>query len=311
MSKLKTILKIVLIILVAFIFYLKSDEIKKTIDSFVNYKPHLSIRFLDVGQGDATFFEFKNGEQMLVDCSKDRRVMHKLGKVMPFYDRTLEYLMITHPDLDHYGGCVDLLKRLKVEYVFYNGFDKDDSKFFKAFQKQIEQENTKFYEIREQRTINIASSSIKFLFPDKDIDKNKKLMKDNKLDSNNSSLVFSLKYGKIKLLMTGDAEKPMERYLFQNYRDELDADIYKMGHHGSAGSSREFFVEEVDPDISVASAGKDNNFGHPSRRAIKRLERVGSSIYRTDKDGGVSIDVYLNKIKIKTENGKNNKITIE
>lgn len=111
--------------------------------------------------------------------------------------------------------------------------------------------------------------------------------------------------------MTGDAEESMERYLSQKYKDDLDADIYKMGHHGSAGSSKEFFVKEVVPKISVASAGKDNNFGHPSRRAIKRLKRAGSSIYRTDKHGNVSIDVYLNQIKVKPEYGKSNKITIE
>ena len=85
----------------------------------------LRITFLDIGQGDATFIEFPNGEQMLVDCAEDGKILEALGRVMPYYDRDIDYLMITHPDFDHYGGCTDVLNRFEVKNIVYNGFKKE------------------------------------------------------------------------------------------------------------------------------------------------------------------------------------------
>lgn len=292
MRKVKIFLTILLLIFTAWVLILNTDEIKRWYKYNVSDKKYLKVVFLDIGQGDSTFFEFSNGEQMVVDCSKDRRVLHGLGEVMWFYDRTIDYLMITHPDLDHYGGCIDLLKRFEVKNIIYNGVKKD-SKFWEVFWGQYKQEDANYIIIDEPRKMQIASSTIHFLYPDHRLGESSHPSTTVGVENtNNTSIVFTLKKGGNELLMTADAEKELERYLSEKYNEELRANIYKMGHHGSDSSSNEFFVKEVKPEVSIASAGKDNDFGHPAYIVVKRLRELGSKIWRTDQDGNVMIRVF-------------------
>ncbi|MFB6226587.1 MAG: ComEC/Rec2 family competence protein [Candidatus Paceibacteria bacterium] len=297
MDKIKLILTLVLIILIGWLVVINIGEIEGWYRYNFAEQERLEVVFLDVGQGDATFFEFSNGEQMLVDCSKDRRVLHGLGKVMWFYDRSLDYLVITHPDLDHYGGCIDVLKRFEVENIIYNGIKKEKSKFWHSFWSQYQRERTNYITIDEPEKLTIASSTIHFLYPDHNLSQDKSIPKEEFESTNNTSIAFTVEYGDNKILLTGDAEKKLERYLADKYGVKLESNIYKMGHHGSDSSSNEFFVKRVKPDISVASAGKDNNFGHPSYRVISRLKRLGSKIWRTDQDGSVMLRVFEDKVQ--------------
>lgn len=276
---------------------MNSDEIEKWYRYNFGKQNFLEVVFLDVGQGDATYFEFKNGEQMLVDCSKDRRVLQGLGEVMWFYDRSLDYLVITHPDLDHYGGCIDVLKRFEVENIIYSGIRKEKSKFWHAFWSQYQKEDANYITIEGPRKLKIASSTINFLYPDHNLRENKSVPEKEFESTNNTSIVFTLKFGGNKILMTGDAEKKLERYLSDKYGDKLNSKIYKMGHHGSDSSSNEFFIKRVKPEISVASAGKDNSFGHPSYRVVSRLKRLGSKIWRTDQDGNILLRIFKDKVQ--------------
>ncbi|MFB6181971.1 MAG: ComEC/Rec2 family competence protein [Candidatus Magasanikbacteria bacterium] len=301
MRKVKIFLTILLLIFTAWVLILNTDEIKRWYKYNVSDKKYLKVVFLDIGQGDSTFFEFSNGEQMVVDCSKDRRVLHGLGEVMWFYDRTIDYLMITHPDLDHYGGCIDLLKRFEVENIIYNGVKKD-SKFWEVFWNQYKQEDANYIIIDEPRKIQIASSTIQFLYPDHRLGESSHSSTTVGVENtNNTSIVFTLKKGDNELLMTADAEKELEQYLSEKYNEELRANIYKMGHHGSDSSSNEFFIEKVKPEVSIASAGKNNDFGHPAYIVVKRLRELGSKIWRTDQDGDVMIRVFEDSYEVVDE----------
>ena len=165
----------------------------------------IKITFLDIGQGDATFIEFSNKQQMLVDCAKDSRILEALGRAMPFYDRSIDILVVTHPDLDHYGGCIDVLKRFHVDKIIYTGFEKNNQ-FFDAFKNEIEiQQNngTKYIEIDKEQIWNIASTTVHFLFPDRTVEQ-------TNFEGNNTSIILKISQGDQDILLTADAEKELE-----------------------------------------------------------------------------------------------------
>lgn len=256
----------------------------------------LNISFLDVGQGDASLVIFSDGKKMLVDCGKDAGILSALGRVLPYYDHELDYLIITHPDSDHYGGCIDVLDRFNIRHIVYNGLKKPGDIFWEYFYSKMQVEQSNYTVIDHEQILNISSSTIHFLFPDNPIDN---ISSSLKMKDNNTSIIFSLVDQNKKILFMGDAENELEQYLLNNFKDELDSDILKVGHHGSAGSSGRLFLEAVSPAFSIISVGKDNTFGHPSLRVIKKLERTGAKVFRTDEIGDVKILISNGEILIK------------
>ncbi|MBD3311294.1 MAG: MBL fold metallo-hydrolase [Candidatus Magasanikbacteria bacterium] len=287
-----------LIAILAMIFYLHEGEIQTSADegseiNSVGSTDEIKVTFLDIGQGDATFIEFPNGEQMLVDCAIDARIIEALGRVMPYYDHDIDYLLVTHPDTDHYAGCTEVLKRFDVKNIIYTGVQKEDDTWLE-FWNTVEQEPADYYEINDEGVWEIASTTIHFLYPDHSLVEDSEIPGTEKeANGNNTSIVFKLSYGDMDLLMTGDAEEDLEEYLLAIYGDQLDVNILKAGHHGSGSSSMQDFIDMVGPDHTIISCGQNNKFGHPSRRVLKRLERAGSEIWRTDLLG--DIIVYINR----------------
>ncbi len=255
------------------------------------HEEFVEIVFLDIGQGDATFIEFPNGEQMLVDCSEDARILESLGRVMNFRDRVIDYLLVTHPHLDHFGGCIDVLKRYTIRNVIWNGYEHEGGQAFSVFLDTLKKENAQILAIEFEQKLSISSTTFHFLYPDEKMI-NHDLMKTGKQNLNNTSVVFSLQFGKQKILFTGDAEEELEVYLVKKYGAVLDSDILKAGHHGSHTSSQSEFLEQVTPQITTISSGKQNEYGHPSPRVLKRLERVGSQVWRTDQKHDILIKIY-------------------
>lgn len=249
-----------------------------------NNSVNLKITFLDIGQGDASLIDFPNGEQMLVDCSEDARILEALGRVMNFYDNEIDYLLITHPDSDHYGGCEEVLNRFKVKNIIYTDYRKTgDNAWNSFFEKFSSNSDLNYIKIDHEQTMMIASSSLHFLYPNHSLELDSKIPNLNKESNiNNTSIVFELTYKNKEVLFTGDMESDLENYLISNYGNILDTDILKVGHHGSSSGSGQDFLNMLTPEYSIISAGKNNKFGHPSLRVLKRLERVGTQILRTD-----------------------------
>ena len=256
-----------------------------------NLDGQLTIHFLDIGQGDATFIVFPDGTQMLVDCSIDARILEALGDVMSFHDNTIDYLVITHPDKDHYGGCVDVLDRFDVGQVIYNGYEKQDSVFWLEFWDVIQAEQAEYTEVTQLTHWEIVSTSVQFLYPDHSLRDNPHIPGDESttVDANNGSIVLLLSYGTVDVLMTGDAEQKLEEYLIEMYGDKLDVDVLKVGHHGSNTSSIDPLLAVTTPEHAVISVGVDNRYGHPSPRVLKRFERASSTIWRTDRQGTITL----------------------
>ncbi len=255
------------------------------------HEEFVKVVFLDIGQGDATFIEFSNGEQMLVDCSEDARILESLGRVMDFRDRVIDYVLVSHPHVDHFGGCTDVLKRYTIKNVIWNGYGHESGQAFSVFLDTVKKENAQIFTIESEQKLTISSTTLHFLYPDEKL-MNHDLMKTGKQNLNNTSVVFSLQFGSQKVLFTGDAEQELEMYLVKKYGDVLNSDILKAGHHGSHTSSQSEFLELITPDITTISSGKDNEYGHPSARVLKRLERVGSEVWRTDQKHDILIKIF-------------------
>lgn len=273
-SRRKIILLLTLAIFICGVLYYQRSE---------RLRREFKVVFMNVGQGDAALVQFENGEKMLVDCGPNRSVLTALGRNMVFYDRTIDYLLVTHPDLDHYGGCIDVLKNFQVKKIFTNGEDKKGDPFYVEWKTVSLQKNVEF--VTTSTVLAVASSTYRFFMPDRDLGLNKS-------DANNYSIVFLLDHLGKKFLFTGDMGAEAEELLVKKYCPDnspgcaLDADILKVGHHGSDGSSSELFLQKVSPTTAVISVGK-NKYGHPGMRAIRHLLRSGADIKRTDLDGDV------------------------
>ena len=247
------------------------------------------VSFFDIGQGDATLIDFANGEQMLVDCGPDRKILSQLGQSLRFYDRTIDYLLVTHPDLDHYGGCVDVLRNYAVKKIILNGHVKPDS-FYKTFEQAVVGERAQTQIINAPEVWKIASSTLEFLSPDKTLN-----MSVGADDSNNYSIIFHVTNASSSFLFTADMEMPLEDALLAKYCvntstfdcPSLEARVLKVGHHGSDTSSGENFLKAVKAKEAVISVGARNKYGHPSLRVLRKLERAQIQILRTDLIGSI------------------------
>lgn len=242
------------------------------------------VAFLDVGQGDAIFIQAENGSQVLIDAGPNSKILEELAKVMPFYDRSLDIIIATHPDADHIGGFPDVFKNFKVEKITEPGVDSETG-LYREFQRLTKlEEAQKILARRGMKIILDDNTYLLVLFPDRDV---------SGLDTNDASIVAKLVYGKTSFLFTGDSPKKIEEYLVSldgnSVGGELDVDVLKAGHHGSKTSSAEEFLNAVSPALAVISAGADNRYGHPHQEVLDVLNKFGIKILRTDELGTIKI----------------------
>ncbi len=220
----------------------------------------LTVVFLDVGQGDATFIESPSGTQVLIDGGKGGTVLRKLRHVMGFFDRDIDMVVATHPDMDHIGGLIDVLTRYEVGTILMTE-NMSDTPAFETFSNLVQKEGAQIIYARRGQIFDFGSgaqgsTTLTILFPDHD---------PTGLESNTSSIVAQLMYGASEYMLTGDSPKEIEEYLVRMGTHTLVSDVLKAGHHGSRTSSAETFVTAVDPIYAIISAGKDNSYGHPHK----------------------------------------------
>ena len=250
--------------------------------------PQFKAVFLDVGQGDSTLVFLKNGSKILIDCGPDQKILRKLNEQFDFFDRQIDYLLVTHPDLDHYGGCIDVLRRYDVKNIFLNGATKDKDPTFLSWQEYLIREKTNVFTVEAPYEYFLNGTRLKFYNPDPEF-----IM--NKTGDNDKSLVFKFFYNTTTIFFTGDLEAETEEKILQKYCfinktscPELQSDYLKIGHHGSDGSSTENFLKAVSPQQAIISVGK-NKYGHPGLRILKRLQRLGIEFLRTDQKGDIIV----------------------
>lgn len=266
---------------------------------------NLAVAFMDIGQGDATLLQFPTGQTMLVDCGKDASILSALGRNLPWSKRELDYLIITHPHADHFGGCTDVLARFKVHHIYVNGYTGDHGQLFESFNSTIKNEihvdGAENIILSASQTLEIGSSTVRFLYPDHELSRDPRVPASKEsLDINDTSVVIKVSYGTQDILLTGDMEIPLENYLVQQNGSALQSEILKVGHHGSDSSSGEEFIGTVQPKFCIISSGTGNSYGHPHGVTVRRLERMKCQVLRTDQKSDILMKIststsYLEK----------------
>ncbi len=245
---------------------------------FDTESPYLQVTFLDVGQGDAILIETPDGVQALIDGGPDGTVLRELARELPWGDRTLDLVVGTHPDKDHIGGLVDILARYTVASILTTE-NTGETMTASAYQKALTAETAVVHMARAGQVYTLgASTTLTILSPERD---------PSMLESNTASIVAKLSYGDIDFLLTGDAPESIEDYISVTYGEQLQSEVLKLGHHGSRTSTGQLFLETVQPQYAVVSAGRDNSYGHPHEEVVSRVTAEGVALRSTADSGRV------------------------
>ena len=250
---------------------------------------NLTLSFLDVGQGDSQLIELPEGPKVLIDSGPDSRVLDEL-EVSLGVSRYIDLVIITHPEADHANGYIHILRRYRVGAIAVTGRDKDTESWHELT-KMIGDLRIPVVRLGEGDSIRVGNSVFDILAPNAGFRESAAL--------NDTALVIMLKSGGVKTLLTADIGENVERALVGEY--DIDADILKVGHHGSRFSSSQDFLAEVTPAVAVIQVGKGNRYGHPAQEVLERLGATGAKIYRNDTDGRIVITVKDGVARVKKE----------
>lgn len=242
-------------------------------------RAELAVSFLNAGQGDSILIEAPGGNQILIDGGSGKQVLRELGKVLPFYDHSINIILTTHPDKDHIGGLPEVLNRFKVDYFVEPGTESDTGAY-KELEKIIDKKNIPKFIARRGMVIDLGRGVLlSVLSPYSDVTHLKQ--------TNDASIIIKLTYGDTSVMLTGDAPEKIESRLVSLDGKNLKSDVLKVGHHGSRTSSGAAFLGYVNPGYAVISVGAKNSYGHPTQEVIDRLQKLKIKILRTDQDGTI------------------------
>lgn len=290
MKKNKIISLIIVILIFILNWYANSDLDTDLIVS--DDGSSLTVRYIDVGQGDCQLITFPNGKNMLIDAGTT-----DAEKTLPQYLQSLgigkiDYVIGTHPHEDHIGGLDAVINSFDIGEV-YMPKATTTTKTYKDVLLAVKNKGLSINPALGGKTI-IDSNSLKaeILAPNSE-----------KYDSlNNYSIVLKIQYGDTSFMFTGDAEKLSEKEILNKFgTNKLKSDVLKMGHHGSSTSSSNEFFNTVAPSFAVISCGKDNEYGHPHKEIQNLLEKNNVTTYRTDINGTITAISDGKNIKFKTE----------
>jgi competence protein ComEC len=252
----------------------------------------LHVAFLDVGQGDAILVTTPDGRQLLIDGDPSATDLNwRLGQEMPFWDRTLEMVVNTHPDSDHLGGMMSLLDRFRVEQALVSNLAVS-SQLYQEWEKELAEAALTPTIGQAGAQLDLGGGVIATVINPgpacAGID-----------DPNDHSVVIRLQFGQFSFLLTGDIEAPVEQKLVAS-GVSLVATVLKSPHHGSRTSSTEAFLEAVEPQVVVISVGEDNHFGHASPEVMERYAEFGLPVLRTDEQGTIELITDGQKLWVET-----------
>ena len=250
-------------------------NLRNTGENFENDR-QLSVDFIDVGQGDSILI-CSGGQSMLVDAGTNESGKTVLNFLRNKGIKKLDYAVGTHPHADHIGGLDDVIRGIDTDSLLMPNAV-TDTKTFNDVLDAAESRNLSITVPEEDDEFSLGASRVTVLSKNKE-------QSDN---LNNSSLILKIVYGDFSLLLTGDAEKEAEKQLLSDKKD-VSADVLKVGHHGSETSTSGNFLKAASPKCAVISCGKNNDYGHPHEKTLKKLEKQGTEVYRTDISGTISL----------------------
>ncbi len=293
----RRVLEFVIVVVVALSYYFY-DDIEKYINEFtqdnisnvvVTSPDNLEIYYLDVGQADSILIRHLDNN-VLIDAGNNAD-----GKLLVEYFNSLginhfDYVIGTHAHEDHIGGMDDIIDNFRIDHFYMPGVI-TTTKTFEDVLDSLDAKKIKFETPQIDSIINLGDLKISILY-----------VGDDKTDLNNTSIVLKLYYGDTSYLFTGDATSEVEKKIINK---DLKSDVLKVGHHGSQYSSSARFIKEVSPKYSIICVGKNNDYGHPKDVVLNKLNRINSTIYRTDRDGTILLKsdgkgIVIDKINTNT-----------
>lgn len=247
--------------------------------------------FMQINRGDAFYMKTQEGIEVIWDGGDDKKFLERLADYRPFFDKTIDLWIITHPDADHYYGGLEILRHVNIENIMLTGVDKNDAKYHEIF-RIAKERNINIIYADKTKDLQIGSSIlIDTLYPFESIYASRK----KEEIGNNFSIIQKLYILKSttntvnSVLLTGDIEKTTEEKILLSGVD-ISADILKIAHHGSKSSSSENFLKAVNPQRAVITTGTKNSFHHPHDETLEVLQKLQIDFDNT-KNGDVVIDL--------------------
>ena len=264
------------LILIASIFIL--TKVTDVTDTNINSNSNLlKVHIIDVGQGDSILIE-SDDQYMLIDAGERSKVESVISYLEGLGVKRIDYLIATHPHSDHIGGLSDVIDTFQIGKIIMPNVV-HTSKTFENLLDTISDHGLKITKPIVGNEYIIGNASFVVIAPNSSY-----------YDSlNNYSVGIKLTYEENSFIFTGDAEIQSEYEMLENGIN-LDADVLKLGHHGSSTSSSEGFLDAVSPYIAITSAGIDNQYGHPHAETLKSIKNKKITLYRTDTQGTIILE---------------------
>ena len=285
-SKFVSLIIFTVIVVLLFLSYINIPSLKTTVNSFLENigiieessnidsstsAGEINVHFIDVGQGDSILVTTPDGN-MLIDAGPTKNASNLEAYLKNVGVEDFEYVVFTHPHEDHIGGAVIIMNDFNVKNVIMPNCVQT-TKVFENMITAIENSGATVHASNVGDEYSIGELKIKILAP---IDKEYE-------NINNYSVVLRIDYKETSFMMTGDAEELSEREILSEFStDELTCNVLKIGHHGSESSTSNDFLSAVNPEFAIISCGEGNQYGHPDRVIIEKLENAGITYYRTD-----------------------------
>lgn len=286
----------ILIILLVFLIINNQDKIKNLFNQNNNQNQNdyintnndlLKVHYLDVGQGDSIFIELPNNETMLIDAAESYQSEKIINYLKNLNYQKIDYVIGTHPHTDHIGGLKNIINTFEIGKIYMPKVV-STTKTYESLLMAIKDKNLK---------INTAKAGISII--DTDTLKINILAPNNNTytELNNYSVVTKITYGTTKFLFMGDAEKLSENEI----KEDVTADVIKIGHHGSNTSSSINFIKKVNAKYGIISVGLNNKYNLPKEETITNWENSGTKIYLTSINGTIRASSDGTNIKIESE----------
>jgi len=246
----------------------------------------LHLVVLDVGQGDGILVKTPTGRTMLVDAGPDPdRTLRQLGASLPWWQRTVDVMVLTHPHQDHVGGLPDVLRRFRVGWILDGGRSYPNPSYDRFLALTRIEPGSRYILARAGQRLDLDTRTVFEIWYPSTADAKAPLPAD---DINNASVVGLLRFGRFGALLTGDAEEPVEQ-LLESRSVPRRIDVLKVGHHGSHSSTSRQFVAALRPSVGLISVGAGNDYGHPAQVTLRTLRAAGVRVLRTDLDGAIEV----------------------
>lgn len=254
---------------------------------------NFQVSFLDIGQGDSIYIRTPNNCRILIDSGKPNTLGDSLIKILPFNTSQIDLIIITHPDIDHYGGFTSLTSKYSYTNVLISPFIKNN-RSYQTLIDNLNKNDSKIQIIQNHMVANYCRLQFNFT----------SFLEDN---ANDSSIVTHIQFPNgVNLLASGDISIEQEEYLIDS-NFPIQADIFKANHHGSKSSNKLVFLQKIKPDYMVIQSGLNNSFGHPHFKVIKAANQINTTILRNDLSG--QIDFFFSGSK--KQNQQNLRLKLE